>query len=109
MRPAGGPLGIFWWMMPLPAVFPCAAPRAMAPPVPVLSAWSAVPARTELLMSSPRSWGAVERLQELGRRCGALCGLLAQNALQMSVFEKNGLHQDCSRCFVARFHVLCSF
>jgi hypothetical protein len=29
--------------------------------------------------------------------------------LQVSVLEKDGLHQDCSRCFVARFHVLCSF
>src|SRR5229473_1526141 len=32
--------------------------------------------------------GAVEGLQELGRRCGALCGLLAQDALQMSSLRK---------------------
>src|SRR6266849_9967874 len=42
--------------------------------------------------------GAIEGLQELGRRRGTLSGLLAEKALQVSVFEEDGLHQNCSRC-----------
>ena len=44
--PPASPLGISWWMMPLPAVIHWTSPAAMAPRLPMLSPCSTVPAST---------------------------------------------------------------
>ena len=46
MRPLGSPLGISWWMIPLPAVIHWTSPAPIAPLLPMLSPCSTVPART---------------------------------------------------------------
>src|SRR5512141_222232 len=54
MRPWASPLGISWWMMPLPAVIHCTSPGVMSPRFPMLSPCSTSPSRTYVIVSIPR-------------------------------------------------------
>jgi len=46
MRPLASPLGISWWMIPLPAVIHWTSPGVMSPRFPMLSPCSTSPSRT---------------------------------------------------------------